>query len=98
MDTLPDPAAGRPGGLYGNAFGRAPAAQIHAAVRPLNPPTPSNILAISAPAGGRGAYRADTILFILNAAFTAFPAARQESERLASAACRTDRSSTSIPA
>lgn len=89
IDIRPNPAAGRPGGLYGNAFGRAPAAQVRAAVTPLNPPSLTNILAIVAPAGGYGAYRVDTISFILNSAFTGFSAARQESERLAGSACRT---------
>ena len=89
LNTLPDPAAGRPGGLYGNAFGRAPGTQIRAAVRPVNPPTLSNILAIAAPAGGSGAYRADTLSSILRTAFSGFAAARQESERLAGTGCRT---------
>ena len=56
IDTLPNPGAGRPEGLYGNAFARAPKEQIMAATKALVPPTISNILAMAAPACGYGDY------------------------------------------
>ncbi|MHB8870618.1 MAG: hypothetical protein ACYC6T_17675 [Thermoleophilia bacterium] len=88
IDTTPDPTAGRPGGLYGNAFARAPSENIRSATTPLTPPTISNILAIAAPAGGRGQYSREEMLYVLNAAYSGFAAARQESERLVPASAR----------
>ncbi len=55
--TDPDEAAGRPGGLYGNAFARAEPDVVQEACARMDPPTMSNILAISAPPPGYGAYR-----------------------------------------
>jgi hypothetical protein len=75
IDTLPNPGGGRPEGLYGNAFGRAPKEQIMAATRALVPPTISNILAMAAPACGYGDYTEQDISYVLNAAFTGFSAA-----------------------
>jgi hypothetical protein len=63
-------------GLYGNAFARASADIVKNATTRLAPPTVSNILAIEAPAGGRGNYTADQIRAILTTAFTGFKAAR----------------------
>jgi hypothetical protein len=77
--THPDPAAGRPLGLYGNRFMAAPIEAVRRAVRRVDPPTYSNILAMAAPAGGRGEYTEREISLIFNTAYTAFAAARQES-------------------
>jgi len=79
--TNPDPAAGRPHGLYGNRFGAAPADAVRQAARRLDPPTFSNILAMAAPAGGFGAYTARQIEGIFLTAYTAFAAAVHESTR-----------------
>lgn len=89
IDTRPNVAAGRPSGLYGNGFDHAPTGQIRAATTSLSPPTTSNILAMAAPWGGYGEYAKEEITYVLNAAFTGFLAARQESERLAPAGSRT---------
>jgi len=89
IDTRPNPAAGRPGGLYGNAFERAPSAHIRAATKPLSPPTTSNILAMAALPGGYGEYQREEIIYILSAAYAGFSAARQESDRMTSARSRT---------
>ncbi len=85
IDTAPDPAAGRPCGLYGKAFARASVADVTAVTRPLSPPTLSNILAISAPPGGSGTYTRGEIADVLETAFTGFVAARRESGSLAGA-------------
>ena len=89
IDTRPNPAAGRHSGLYGNAFARAPAERVASATQPLSPPTVSNILAMSAPAGGYGEYRREEMDYILIAAYTGFSAARQESERMVPTDSRT---------
>lgn len=89
LRTQPDAAEGRPRGLYGNAFARAPIDQVTAASRALDPPTLSNILAIAAPAGGYGPYQAAEIEGILVAAFSGFAAAAQESGRLLDRPART---------
>ncbi len=89
IDTLPNPGAGRPGGLYGNAFARGSEEQIRAATKPLVPPTVSNILAMAAPACGAGEYTRTEINYVLSTAFTGFAAARRESVRLAGTRSRT---------
>lgn len=81
VETAPDAAAGRPAGLYGNRFGRAPWAAVAAATRAIVPPTRSNLLAIAAPGYGRGAYTAAQIQAVLVTAFTGFQAVREESAR-----------------
>ena len=80
--TNPDAAAGRPHGLYGNAFAAASPDAIRRAATVLDPPTVSNILAMSAPPGGYGRYRRDEIGGILGTAYTGFRAAVLESARL----------------
>jgi hypothetical protein len=55
---------GRPYGLYGGAFAAASEAAIRNASVVLKPPTISNILALEAPPGGRGAYRYGTLVSI----------------------------------
>lgn len=81
--TEPDPAAGRPRGLYGNAFAAAPSDAVKQATRPIDPPTVTNLIAIAAPYPGRGAYDAQTIEDILVTAHTGFLAAVRESQRIA---------------
>lgn len=82
IDTLPNPAAGCPVGLYGNAFALATQEQVKAATRPLSPPTMSNILAMAALPGGYGEYSREEMLNVLTTAYTGFSAALAESERL----------------
>jgi hypothetical protein len=73
------PTADSPRGLYGNEFQHAAEKQIVAATKALSPPTTSNILAMAAPAYGRGAYSSRELSHILNTAYTGFSAARCES-------------------
>ena len=82
LDTFPDAAAGHPRDLYGNAFSCAPVAEVLAATRPLDPPPSSNILALAAPAGGRGPYDRAELEDVLATAHTGFAATRRESGRL----------------
>jgi len=65
-------------GLYGNAFARAPAEAVRAALRVLEPPPRSNVLAIAAPTGAPGRYRPDELYGALVTAYTGFRAARAE--------------------
>jgi hypothetical protein len=89
IDTQPNPTAGLPSGLYGDAFSMATAEQVKAATNPLSPPTMSNILAISAPPGGWGEYSREEMLDGLTTAYAGFSAARQESKRLVPDSSRT---------
>jgi hypothetical protein len=89
LATRPDPSAGRPHGLYGNAFACAPVEDVLAATRIIVPPTRSNILAMSAPACGRGPYTVAQIELISTTAYTGFLAAREESRSLAGSTART---------
>ncbi|MCL2639435.1 MAG: poly(ADP-ribose) glycohydrolase [Phycisphaerales bacterium] len=66
-------------GLYGNAFAKATPDAVHRALTTLDPPTFSNIIAIAAPAHGKGNYTADQIRQILTTATTAFAAAKIQS-------------------
>ena len=77
--TDPDPAEGRPRGLYGNEFGRAAAEVVRRATRRIDPPTVTNIIAMAAPAGGHGPYSDGQITHVLTTAFTGFRAAVLES-------------------
>jgi hypothetical protein len=77
------PSRGRPGGLYGNRFAAAPVEQVLAATTIIEPPTFSNIVAMEAPAYGRGEYTSDEISGVLTTAVTGFSAAATETERLA---------------
>jgi hypothetical protein len=79
--TEPDLDAGRPYGLYGNQFARASTAAVRAAVRVLDPPTITNLIAIAAPGGGRGMYFRRDLDRILVTAWTGFAAAVTESQR-----------------
>ena len=78
LDLAPNAAGGRPHGLYGNAFARAPLAAVLDAVRPIDPPTTSHILAIEAPAYGDGRYTRETLRFVIETAASGFAAAMQE--------------------
>jgi hypothetical protein len=82
LDTSPDLDAGRPAGLYGNRFAAAKAEVVRAAIRPLVPPSRTNLIAIAAPSGGRGAYFPAQLERILVTACTGFSAAVVESRRL----------------
>ncbi len=70
-----------PQALYGNAFARAAPEAVRRATTPIDPPTITNLIAMAAPAGGFGRYRAGTIERILTTAFTGFRAAALESAR-----------------
>jgi hypothetical protein len=78
--TNPNPSAGRPGGLYGNRFADAPSEVVRRATRHIDPPTRSNIVAMAAPTGTDD-YTESDIQYIFATAFTAFSAARTESQR-----------------
>jgi hypothetical protein len=79
--TDPNDGEGRPDGLYGNAFARASADAVARATTRIDPPTITNLIAMAAPAGGHGRYRADEIELVLATAFTGFGAAVLESRR-----------------
>lgn len=80
--TAPDPAAGRPFGLYGNRFAAASQDTVRGAVRVLDPPTRSNLIAMAAPCGGPGPYWPEQLERVLVTAYTGFAAAAAESRRL----------------
>ncbi len=88
IETDPDAAAGRPHGLYGNAFAAAGPDAVRRATTPIDPPTVTNLVAIAAIAGGRGRYTQHEIRRALVTAFTGFRAAVVESERLAGGPAR----------
>ena len=81
IDTAPGPD--RPGGLYGNRFSAALTEQVMAATTTIDPPTLSNIVAMEAPAYGRGRYTAGEITHVLVTALTGFDAAADEAHRVA---------------
>lgn len=78
--TDPDPAEGRPHGLYGNAFAAAPANAVHRATTRIDPPTITNLIAMAAPSGGYGPYSEADIEHVLSTAYTGFRAAALESK------------------
>jgi hypothetical protein len=80
--TAPDRDAGRPLGLYGNRFAAAPAEVVRAAVRVIDPPTRTNLIAIAAPNGGLGRYQLDELRRVAVTAYTGFAAAAAESHRM----------------
>jgi Poly (ADP-ribose) glycohydrolase (PARG) len=82
IETNPDSVAGRPHGLYGNAFAAADADAVRRATTPIDPPTVTNLIAIAAIAGGWGHYTRDEIHRTLVTSYTGFRAAGLESERL----------------
>jgi hypothetical protein len=81
VTTNADASAGRPSGLYGNRFATAPLEVVRRAARRVEPPTYSNIIAMSAPWGGRGEYTGREIEYVFAAAYTGFAAASRESGR-----------------
>jgi hypothetical protein len=83
--TEPDPEAGRPAGLYGNAFARAEPQVVVDATSPIDPPTITNLIAMAALPPANGTYTSDQISYIWTTAHTAFTAASIESARSASA-------------
>ena len=72
----------RPYGLYGNRFAAAPADLVRRAVQVLAPGARTNLIAIAAPAGGRGPYRRSQLEQILVTAYTGFAAAVAESKTM----------------
>jgi hypothetical protein len=80
VQTSADPAAGRPQGLYGNAFAQADPIAVRGATQVIDPPTITNLIAIAAPRPGRGQYTQHQIYEGLGTAFTGFRAAVCESE------------------
>jgi hypothetical protein len=79
IDTAPHPD--RPGGLYGNRFAEATAETVRAAVRVIQPPTRTNLIAIAAPSGGWGTYRLEQLEGVEVTAATGFRGAVEESRR-----------------
>jgi hypothetical protein len=79
--TAPAPDAGRPLGLYGNRFAAASRDIVRTAVRVLDPPTRSNLIAMAAPYGGCGPYRPEELERVIVTAHTGFAAAVSESQR-----------------
>ena len=79
LDTAPDLSAGRLYGLYGNRFAVATPEVVRRAVRVLEPPTKTNLIAIAAPVGRHGPYWRAQLERILVTAFTGFSAAVAES-------------------
>jgi hypothetical protein len=79
LDTAPDFDAGRLYGLYGNRFGAAHADLVRGALHLHAAPRRSNLIAIAAPANGRGPYFPAQIARILTTAYTGFAAAIAES-------------------
>lgn len=80
--TEPDPADGRPRGLYGNEFSAADEGVIRRATVRLDPPQITNVIAIAAPSYRAGRYARDTIERVLVTAYTGFSAAVAESALL----------------
>jgi hypothetical protein len=77
--TDPDAAEGRPRGLYGNEFGRAPAEVVRRATKRIEPATTTNVIAMAAPSGGYGRYSGEQVAHVLTTAFTGFRSAVLES-------------------
>lgn len=67
-------------GLYGNNFAKAAWEEIAKEVRVLNPPVATNIIAMEAYPGGEGCYTKEQINDIFITAYTAFSAARIQTE------------------
>jgi hypothetical protein len=68
-------------GVYGNRFASATLERVLRGLRPLDPPTQSNIIALAAPRPRFGAYTRGDIVEALTAATAGFAAARLESQR-----------------
>ena len=83
IDTSTNADEGRPDGLYGNLFRAASWETVEKAIRPLEPPSVTNIIAMEAPSGGKGNYTLEQIIDIFKTAYTSFFAARTESQACA---------------
>lgn len=81
INVKPGAIEGYPQGLYGKNFARAKEDAVRKATRRIDPPTITNILAMAAPAGGKGEYSLEKIEQIVRTAYTGFAAARLESIR-----------------
>jgi Poly (ADP-ribose) glycohydrolase (PARG), Macro domain fold len=79
LDTAPNFEARRLYGLYGRRFASATEELIRGALHVHQSPRRSNLIAMAAPAGGRGPYFHTQIERILVTAYTAFVAAVSES-------------------
>lgn len=67
-------------GIYGNAFSRTNPYKIKECVTVLNPPTLSNIIAMTSIDCGRGKYTYEEIEYLFLTAYTAFKATIEESK------------------
>jgi hypothetical protein len=88
IETSSEAAAGRPHGLYGNAFAAADAEAVRRATTPIDPPTVTDLVAIAAIAGGRGCYTRGEIRRTLVTAYSGFRAAVLEAARQADGPAR----------
>ncbi len=79
VDTAADASAGRPSGLYGNAFSRADGDVIVAATERVDPPTTTNLIAMASLPPRSGPYTEEDIGFLLLTSHSAFRAAVSES-------------------
>lgn len=82
IDIAPNVDGGRREGLYGGRFVAAAEEAVRSAVKLLDPPTQSNIIAMASLSGGVGPYTGDQICHLLRTAHTGFHAAVLESARL----------------
>ena len=88
IDTRPNPAIGLPSGLYGGRnLEQAEPEALRQAVRRLDPPTVTNIIAIAALSNGWGAYQREEIVYHLQTAYTGWRAAVLESWQLRGERC-----------
>lgn len=85
IDLAPRPEVGLPDGIYGRAFATASTAALDAVARPLDPPVPSNVLAMAAPEPRSGGYTRETIASILDVATAGFESVVSETHEVAPA-------------
>ena len=83
VETTPDASAGRPRGLYGNAFSQADGDVVAAATQRIDPPTTTNLIAMASLSPRSGQYTEEQVGHLLRTAYSAFRAAALES-RMAS--------------
>lgn len=79
ISTEPNEELGRPQGLYGKNFSNSNVEMIKKAIKIIDPPTYTNLIAIEAPSGFQGAYHLAQIEYILSVAYSGFYSARIES-------------------
>jgi hypothetical protein len=75
----PNAEEGRPDGLYGGAFRKADPDAVRRATSVIDPPTVTNVIAISALSNGHGRYTREQLDFNLMTAYSGFRAAVLES-------------------